>query len=89
MANDLNTQSVINSALALNADQRLAVFDAIHTSLADPTVDHGPTQPADLAAAAWKDEIALRIADLDAGRIQTVPAEQAERMIRGAGKPSV
>jgi putative addiction module component (TIGR02574 family) len=80
---------VIDSALALNADQRLAVFDAIHASLADPTIDHGPTQPVELAVAAWKDEIAQRIADIDAGRVQTVPAEQAERMIRGAGQPSV
>lgn len=89
MLNDQSTQSVIDSALALTADQRLAVFGAIHASLADPGIDHGPAQPADIATAAWKDEIALRIADIDSGRVQTVPAEEAERMIRATGKPSI
>lgn len=89
MPNNEQTQDVIESALALPVEQRLEVMDAIHVSLADPSVDHGPEEPADVAAAAWKDEIALRIADIDTGRVKTVPANEAERMIRDAARPSV
>lgn len=82
-------QNVIQSALALPAEGRLAVMDAIHVSLVDPAIDHGPGEPAEEVAAAWKDEIARRIADVDSGRVQTIPADEAERMIRGDVKPAV
>ena len=83
------TQDVIASALALPAEQRLAVMDAIHVSLADCSIDHGPIDPPADVAAAWKEEIAQRIAELDSGRLKTIPAEQAEGMIRGDAKPAV
>ena len=89
MASNEPTQHLIASALALPIEQRLAVMDAIHASLADPTIDHGPTEPADEVASAWRDEIARRIADVDSGRVQTIPAEEAERMIRGDAEPAV
>jgi hypothetical protein len=41
-----NIENVIASALALPADERLAVIGAIHVSLADPTIDHGPEEAA-------------------------------------------
>jgi len=82
-------QDVIASALALPAEQRLAVMDAIHVSLAEPSIDHGPVDSADEVAAAWKDEIARRIVDVDSDRVKTIPAEEAERMIRGDAKPTV
>ncbi|MCG8451019.1 MAG: addiction module protein [Pirellulales bacterium] len=82
-------QDVIASVLALPAEQRLEVMDAIHVSLVDSSIDHGPIEPAEDVAAAWKDEIARRIADVDNGRVKTIPAEQAERMIRGDAKPAV
>ena len=89
MPSNEQIQDVIASALALPAEQRLEVMDAIHVSLADPSIDHGPVEQADEVAAAWKEEIASRIADLDNGRVTTLPAEQAERMIRGDAKPAV
>lgn len=89
MATNEQIENVIKSALALPAEQRLAVMDAIHVSLADPSVDHGPAEPAEEVAAAWKDAIANRIADIESGRVKTVPAEDAERMIRGDARPSV
>jgi putative addiction module component (TIGR02574 family) len=89
MPSNEQIQDVIASALALPAEQRLEVMDAIHVSLADSSIDHGPVVPADDVAAAWKDEIARRIADVDNDRVKTVPAEQAERMIRGDAKPAV
>ena len=89
MPTNEHIHDIIASALALPAEQRLEVMDAIHVSLADPSIDHGPVEPVDDVATAWKDEIARRIADVDHGRVQTVPAEQAERMIRGDVKPAV
>ena len=89
MPSNEQIQDVIASALALPAEQRLEVMDAIHVSLADPSIDHGPVEHADEVALAWKDEIARRIADVDNGRVKTIPAEQAERMIRGDAKPAV
>jgi hypothetical protein len=89
MPSNEQTQNVIASALALPEAQRLEVMDAIHVSLADSVVDHGPVELAADAAAAWKDEIARRIADVDSGRVRTIPADEAERMIRGSAKPTV
>lgn len=78
------TNDIIASVLALSTDERLAVLDAIHVSLADPSLKHGPLEEATVVATAWKDEIARRIDDLDAGRIETIPAVEAEEMIRNA-----
>ena len=87
MSANHNTEDVIASALALSTEERLAVIDAIHVSLADPSIDHGPREPASDGQAAWKDEIARRVNDVKSGRITTVPAEEAERMIRGDVPP--
>ncbi len=89
MPTNQDTENVIAAVLALPADERLAVMDAIHFSLVDPKIDHGPGESLDVVTAIWKDEIAQRIADVDSGRVKTVPAEEAERMIRGDATPSV
>ena len=89
MPSNEQIQHVIASVLTLPEEQRLEVMDAIHVSLADPSVDHGPVEPAAGVAAARKDEIARRIADVDSGRVKTIPADEAERMIRGDAKPTV
>ncbi len=88
MPTSQSTQSIIASALSLPAEQRLTVMDAIHVSLADPSVDHGPEENAELAQAAWKQEIARRIEEIDSGRVKTIPSDEAERMIRGDVKPT-
>ncbi|HEX2474008.1 MAG TPA: addiction module protein [Lacipirellulaceae bacterium] len=69
--------------------EREKVFDAVQESLIDKTVDHGPSEPADEVEAAWSDEIAQRTADIDSGRVKTIPADEAERMIRRDAKPAV
>jgi putative addiction module component (TIGR02574 family) len=89
MPNDQTFSNVVASTLALPADERLAVMDAIHVSLADPSIDHGPAEPANEVAAAWKEELARRIADIESGRVKTIPAREAEGMIRGDGEPTV
>lgn len=38
---------------------------------------------------AWMEEIAKRLEDIQCGRVSTVPAEEAERMIRNNVRPSV
>ena len=47
----------------------------------DNEVDDELDEPADEVQLAWSEEIARRIADIDAGRVKTVPAEEAERII--------
>lgn len=84
-----NTNDVIASALSLPAEDRLAVLGAIHKSLADPSIDHGPEEPASDVQAVWRDEIARRLDDVRSGRVATIPAEDAERMIRGDAPPAL
>jgi putative addiction module component (TIGR02574 family) len=88
MASDLTTQQIIDSVLRLPLIERERVFDALQESLMDDAVDHGPEEPADEVEAAWSDEIARRIADIDSGRVKTIPAEEAERIIRGDAQPN-
>jgi putative addiction module component (TIGR02574 family) len=89
MSGDLATDSLIATILRLPLPEREKVFYAVQQSLIDPTLDHGPEDPADEIESAWSDEIARRIADIDSGRVKTIPAEEAERMIRGDAEPAV
>jgi len=88
MATDATTNEVIASALLLSEEQRLMVMDAIHVSLADSSIDHGPNSDPAEVLHAWKEEIARRIADLKSGNVVAMDSEEAERMIRG-DSPSV
>ena len=76
-------EQVIASALQLPPDQRAAIVDALTVSLPLEQVDHGPEEPAAEVASAWSDEIARRIKDIKSGRVSTIPAEEAEKAIRG------
>jgi hypothetical protein len=89
MAGDLATDNLIATILQLPLVERERVLVAVQKSLIDETLDYGPEEPADEVEAAWSNEIARRIADIDSGRVKTIPAEEAERMIRGDAKPAV
>jgi putative addiction module component (TIGR02574 family) len=89
MATNLTPHEIIASALQLPMAEREQIVEALQESLIDETIDHGPEEPADEVEAAWSDEIARRIADIDSGRVKTIPAEEAERMINGDGRRSV
>lgn len=90
MSHEMTTHEIITSALRLPETERIEVVRALRESLLDPSVDHdGPPEPADEVEAAWSEEIARRIADIDAGRVKLIPAEEAERMIRGDFSPGV
>ncbi len=89
MSTNLTTHEIIASALQLPLADREQVVHALQESLIDETIDHGPEDPAEEVEAAWEDEIARRIADIDSGRVKTIPSEEAERMIRGDARPSL
>ena len=86
MASDLTTQQIIDSVLRLPLVEQQRVLHALEESLLDDALDHGPREPADEVEAAWDEEIARRIADIDSGRVKTIPSKEAERMIWGDSK---
>ncbi|MEM8864114.1 MAG: addiction module protein [Planctomycetota bacterium] len=81
MASNLTTQAVIASALALPPEQRLTVLGALHSSLTDSDVDHGPEEDPLVVSQAWSKEIAARCSELKEGRVKTISAAEAERLI--------
>ena len=89
MAIGFTPQEIIDSALQLPAADREQVVDALQESLIDDTLDHGPHDSPDEVRTEWSEEIARRIADIDAGRVTTIPAEVAERMIRADVRPTI
>jgi hypothetical protein len=89
MASDLTAQQIIDSALLLPLADREHIHDVLQESVVDEQIDHGPEEPADDVESAWSDEIARRIADVDSDRVKTIPAEEAERIIRGDAKKKV
>jgi hypothetical protein len=89
MASDLTTQQIIDYALLLPLADRERILDVLQESVIEEQIDHGPEEPADDVEEAWSDEIARRISDIDSGRVKTIPAEEAERMIRGDAKKNI
>jgi hypothetical protein len=89
MSTQLTSDQIIAAALHLPFAAREEVIIALQESLSDDTVDHGPTEPADEVEAAWSDEIARRIAEIDAGRVKLIPSEEAWKFIKGQTPPKV
>ena len=89
MATNLTSHEIIASALQLPLAERERIVEVLRESLIDESIDHGPEEPADEVEAAWREEIARRIADIDSGRVKTIPAEEAERMIWGETRPRI
>lgn len=89
MATNMTPDEIIATVLQLPLAEREQIFVALQESLIDQNIDHGPEDPADEVEAAWSEEIARRIADIDSGRVKTIPAGEAERMIRGDAQPEV
>jgi putative addiction module component (TIGR02574 family) len=88
------TADIIASVLRLPIDQRVEVVNALEQSLIDDSIDHspidhGPEDPPGEVEAAWSDEIARRIADIDSGRVKTIPAKEFHSMIRGDAQPRI
>jgi putative addiction module component (TIGR02574 family) len=73
-------KKVVDEALRLPAAARAALAGHLIDSL-DNSVDKG-------AELAWDREIARRIADLDKGKVKTVPWSVARRQILGRSRGS-
>ena len=86
MAIDATPAEIIVSALRLPFEERAQVVGALQESLVDTSIDHGPADDPSEVAEAWKEEIARRVADIASGSVKTIPADEAERMIRGNGR---
>ena len=67
------TSELLEKALRLPAEARAALAGSLIESL-DEAIDED-------AEAAWADEIAQRIRDLDSGKAKTIPWSKARRMI--------
>jgi len=62
---------LLEQALALSPEEQEALADSLISSLGDK-VDPG-------VEAAWREEIARRIAELDSGEAKTIPWEEVRR----------
>ena len=65
---------VLRDALALPSEARAALVDSLIESL-DHTIDEG-------AEEAWREEIYLRLQQIDSGAVQLIPWEDARRRLR-------
>ena len=74
-----SAQQLIATALELTPDDRVVVANAILASLKDSPGCHVSAEVQD----AWSDEIRNRIADIDSGRVKTLPSSEAWKMIDG------
>jgi putative addiction module component (TIGR02574 family) len=70
------TQQLIATALELSPAERAVVANAILRSLGD--FDGSPE-----SQDAWNAELRKRIADVDSGRVKTIPSSEAWKMIDG------
>lgn len=77
-----STHQLITSALQLAPADRAVVANAILASLESETDDHESQEIRE----SWSDEISNRIADIDSGRVKTVPSSEVWKRI--GGKPS-
>jgi putative addiction module component (TIGR02574 family) len=80
MASGHTAQQLIDAALLLPLADRERIVEVLQDSIDRQNFE----EPADEVEAAWSDEIARRIADIDSGRVKTVPSEEAEMIIRRA-----
>jgi putative addiction module component (TIGR02574 family) len=68
----LTYQQVAHAAMQLSPDERADLAEKLWVSVDTP----------ETVAAAWDTEIACRVAQLDAGEVETVPAEQVITELR-------
>lgn len=64
-------QEIENQALQLTLQERGELIHRLIISL-----DGAPEEPPEVVAGAWNEEIARRVADMEAGRTQWAPAEE-------------
>lgn len=67
------TSKILEAALKLPAEARAALAGSLIESL-DEVIDEG-------VEAAWAEEIAKRVADLNSGKSKTIPWSKARKLI--------
>jgi putative addiction module component (TIGR02574 family) len=87
MSMNLSTHDIIVSALKLPLAAREEVINALQDSMIDDSIEHPPAGEEDDAA--WGEEIARRIADIESGRVKTIPSEEAWKIINCQAPPKV
>ena len=70
-----NATELLKRALALSAEERAELAGSLLESL------DGAHDDPEAVEAAWNEEIARRIADLDSGKAKTIPWEDARHWI--------
>lgn len=75
----MSEHDVLAEALALSAEERARIAHQLILSLED----EAPENPAEVEQA-WAEEIGRRIADLESGRVQAIPAPTALAEVRTA-----
>jgi hypothetical protein len=89
MAYNPTTGEILATILQLPLEDRELLFNALQESLIDDSIDHGPAEPHDEVQAAWGEEIARRIADIESGRVKTISSEDAWKIIDGETSPKL
>lgn len=78
---------IIAAASQLPPADQSAIADALLGNVM--AEEFGPDEDTKLVEAAWSDEIRRRLDDIDHGRVKTIPADEAERMIRSGERPEI
>lgn len=73
-----SAKKLLEEALALPEDARADLAAALLESLDEPT------DPPHEVEAAWTDEIARRLREVETGAVKPIPWEEARRMIFGS-----
>jgi hypothetical protein len=74
----LTTNEIIQVVLQLPLEDRAQIFHALHESLIDEAIDHGPIEPADEVDADWGEDIARRVADIESDGVKTRSTNNGE-----------
>lgn len=70
-------EKIENQALQLSPKERSELIYRLIVSL-----DGAPEESPEVIAKAWDDEIARRVADMDAGRTKWIPADEVMTQLR-------
>jgi len=91
MDTNQTTQQILTFALQLPPEERVAIADALLVSVPlDEDAAQGLVESSTAEVeAVWSGEIERRIDDIQKGRVKTIPAEEAERAIRGKQQPGI
>lgn len=74
------TEEIIASAMRLPPNEQEKIANTLFENAISAA--YGSSESQEAVDAAWRDEIASRVAGIETRQVETVPADKAERMIR-------